>query len=310
MIIGAIDVGSNSVKLLVGAVKAGRVREIARRSAVTRLGGGLDGTGLLSRAAQDRTIEVLRSYRKDCEKLGAERIVAAGTEALRVARNGRKFAERCFAKAGLRLRILNGREEARLAFLGATAGRREARIAAIDIGGGSTEIMVGSPGKLAMAASLPLGAVRLTELHSRSDPPTLAERLSMLKAVNEGLLKLQAGLRDAAARAGTFLGIGGTCVNVARMVRPAGSPEGRVVPLEKLETILERLAELPLARRKRVPGIDPDRADIIVAGARIMAESLRALEFGSFTATVHGLRRGLLLQEGRRYNRPSHDHRP
>ena len=300
MIIGAIDIGSNTVKLLVGAVKSGRVRPIARRSAVTRLGGGLDDTGQLPRTAQDRTIDVLRQFRKVCEKLRADRIVAAGTEALRVARNGRAFVKRCRKETGLPVRILSGAEEARTAFLGATSGRREPALAAIDIGGGSTEIMVGKPGILRDASSLPLGAVRLTELHLKSDPPTLAERLSLLQAVNEGLTALPKPLRLAASRSATLLGIGGTCVNVARMAGGARLPEGLVVSLDTLESILDRLAALPLSRRKKVRGIDPDRADIILAGARIMAEAMRLLEIGSFTATVHGLRRGLILQEAAR----------
>ena len=300
MIIGAIDIGSNSVKLLVGAVKSGSVRPIARRSEITRLGGGLDGTERLPRAAQDRTIGVLQQFRKVCEKHKADRIVAAGTEALRVARNGQAFVKRCRKEAGFPVLILSGAEEARMAFLGATSGRREASLAAIDIGGGSTEFMVGKPGKLGDAASLPLGAVRLTELHLKSDPPTLAERLSLLHAVHVGLDPLPARLRLAAGRCATLLGIGGPCINVARMAGGSQDPEGRVVSLEKLESILDRLAELPLSRRKKVRGIDPDRADIIIAGARIMAEALRLFEIGSFTATVHGLRRGLMLHEAAR----------
>ena len=294
MIIGAIDVGSNSVKLFVAAVKGRSIRPLAHRSAITRLGGGIDRTRRLSRAAQDRTIAVLRDFRAECAKRGVDRIVAATTEAVRIALNGRAFAERCRAEAGVSLRILSGREEARLAFLGATSGRRERHLSAIDIGGGSTEIMVGSPGKLDIAASVPLGAVRLTEMHLKSDPPTLAERLATLKEVHEGLEALPPRLVRAAAHS-TLLGIGGTCVNVARMVRPAGDPEGRKVPIDKLESILHRMAEAPLARRRRIPGIDKDRADIIVAGARILVESMKALGVDSYTATLHGLRRGLVL---------------
>jgi exopolyphosphatase/guanosine-5'-triphosphate,3'-diphosphate pyrophosphatase len=301
MIIGAIDVGSNSVKLLVVATKGRSFKSLAHKSAVTRLGGGIDLAGSLSREAQDRTIAILLQFKRACADLEVERLVAAGTEALRIARNGRAFAERCRKEAGIPLRILSPREEARLAFLGATTGRREPRLAAIDIGGGSTEIMVGKPGKLGIAASVPLGAVRLTERHLKSDPPTLVERLDLLKAAHDGLRRLPAGLRRAAGRDATLLGIGGTCVNVARMVHPNGLPEGREVPLEALEAILQQLAELPLARRKRVPGIDLDRADIIVAGARILVEAMNTLGVDSYTATIHGLRRGLILETaGRR----------
>jgi exopolyphosphatase/guanosine-5'-triphosphate,3'-diphosphate pyrophosphatase len=299
MILGAIDVGSNSVKLLVASVSKGRVRDLDQRSAVMRLGGRIDRTRRLAPAAQDRTIALIRRYRRLCERHDADRIVAVGTEALRVARNGRSFAERCRKEAGVPLRILAGRDEARLAFLGATSGRRERRVAAIDIGGGSTELMYGAPGKIRGEASLPLGAVRLTETHLKSDPPTLAERLSMLQAVNESLRNLPETVRRGAKAAGILLGIGGTCVNVARMVKPSAHPEGRTVGLEALEDILNRLAELPLSKRRKVPGIDPDRADIILAGARILVETMKKLGIDSFTATIHGLRRGMILESAK-----------
>jgi exopolyphosphatase/guanosine-5'-triphosphate,3'-diphosphate pyrophosphatase len=297
MIIGAIDVGSNSVKLLIASAKGRVVRPLAQESAITRLGGGVDRTGSIARGAQDRTIALLRKFRRACDKAGADRVAAVGTEALRLARNGRTFAQRCCKETGISLRILSGREEARLAFQGATTGRHESRLAAIDIGGGSTEIMFGKPGELQGAMSLALGAVRLTELHMKSDPPALVERLALMQRVHEELSRLPGKFRHATDHHATFLGIGGTCINVARMVKPKGSPEGRVVRLEALEEILDRLALLPLARRKKVPGIDPDRADIILAGARVMAETLKALQVDSFTATVHGLRRGLVLHE-------------
>lgn len=295
MIIGAIDVGSNSVKFLVASVKRGRVRPIAQRSEVTRLSGGLDRTGALSPAAQRRTIAVLRRFLPMVVEHGAEKIVAVGTEALRAARNGKAFAERCFREASVPVRIISGREEARLAYLGATGGRSEKRLAAVDIGGGSTEFMAGRPGRLEIDVSVPMGAVRLTEMHLKSDPPALVERLSLLKGVHDGLQRLPRRLLASVRKADAFLGIGGTCVNVARMVHPDGNPEGRHVRVEALESILDRLAELPLARRRRVPGIDPTRADIIVAGARILVESLKAFELGGFIATTRGLRHGLIL---------------
>lgn len=297
MIIGAIDVGSNTVKLLVASANGRGVRPLVQQSAIMRLGGGVDRTGRIARGAQDRTITLLKKYRRVCEKSRADRIAAVGTEALRIAANGRSFAERCRKEAGIPLRILSGRDEARLAFLGATSGRRERRLAAIDIGGGSTEIMYGRPGALQGAVSLALGAVRLTELHLKSDPPTLLERISLLQRVREELDKLPGKFRRAAKRHVTLLGIGGTSVNVARMFRPRGSPEGRAVRLDALEDMIDRLAQMPLSRRKKVPGIDPDRADIIIAGARIMAETLKALNVDSFTSTVHGLRRGVILHE-------------
>ncbi|HKS16852.1 MAG TPA: hypothetical protein VJU16_06040 [Planctomycetota bacterium] len=297
MIIGAIDVGSNSVKFLVASVERSRVTPLAQQSAITRLSGGLDRTGSISPEAQERTIKAIRGFLPLIAGFTPERIVAVATEAARVARNGRTFAERCGRETGVRVRIIPAREEARLSFLGATAGRKERHLAAIDIGGGSTEVIYGKPGKLEIDVSVPLGAVRLTEKHLRADPPTLAERLAMLKEVHEGLSTLPKGLIDAARRSGTVLGIGGTCVTLARMVRPKGKPGSGRVSLDELESLLEDIAVLPLAQRERVPGIDPERADIILGGARILVEALRMFDVTAFTATAHGLRWGLVLDQ-------------
>jgi exopolyphosphatase/guanosine-5'-triphosphate,3'-diphosphate pyrophosphatase len=291
MIIGAIDVGSNSVKLLVAEVHRRETRLLAHRSAITRLGRGLGRTGRISPEAQDRTLEVLREFRRVCGDLGAGRVVAAATEAVRTARNGRRFAERCRKEAGIPLHVVSGREEARLAFLGATWGRRERRLAAIDVGGGSTELMLGRPGRLETAASLGLGAVALTEAHLALDPPAPREREALLEAVTRGLAGIPTRLRSGPA--GTLLGIGGTCVNVARM---AGSPEGRPLARSDVETLFDRLSRKTLEDRKKIQGLDPERADIIVAGAAILLGAMRVLGFKAFTATVHGLRRGLVLQ--------------
>jgi len=295
MIIGAIDVGSNSVKFLVASVNRGRVTPLAQRSAITRLSGGLDRTGSISPAAQERTIKAIRGFLPLIAEFKPDRTVAVATEAVRVARNGRTFAERCSRETGVRIKIIPAREEARLSFLGATAGRKEPHLAAIDIGGGSTEVTYGKPGKLEIDISVPLGAVRLTEKHLHTDPPTLAERLTMLKEVHDGLSTLPQGLIRAANRSGAVLGIGGTCVTLARMVRPNGKQDSRRVSLAELETVLEDIADLPLSKRKLVPGIDPERADIILGGARILVEALRMFDVSSFIATAHGRRWGLAL---------------
>jgi len=306
MIIGAIDVGSNSVKLLVAEVAGRATRILAQRSAVTRLGRGLDRTRRLSPASQEHTIEIIRQFRRTAEELGVDRVTAVATEAARTARNGRAFVARCRKETRVPLRLISGREEARLAFLGATVGRRERRVAAVDIGGGSTEIMIGAPGRLEKSSSLPLGAVRLTEALLKSDPPTLAERLALLESVRGRLGRLSPPLVREARGGVTLLGIGGTCVNVARMAAPDGDPEGRRIALGELEGILDRLAGVPLAERKLIPAIDPERADIIVAGARILVEVMKMLELTSYTATIHGLRRGMVLEASRRPSR----HRP
>lgn len=286
MMLAAIDVGTNSVKLLVGRVCSGRVIPVLHRARITRLGEGLGRSKRISPGAAERTLEALAEFRRLAEVRGAEAVAAAGTRALRAASNRAAFLARCRREAGLEVRVLSGREEARLAFCGAagTQGGRGA-LAAIDVGGGSTEIMVGEPpNRLRASWSLPLGAVTLTERFLAHDPPT-AQELERLRAQARRRLA-----RVPVRRVGDLLGIGGTVSAVLRLVGRRGRAERGEV-----ESLAERFSRLAAAARERL-GVERGRADIVVAGAWILVEAMKRLGAGALRSADGGLRHGMLLE--------------
>ncbi len=304
MILAAIDVGTNSVKLQIARHEGGRFKVLDDRSTVTRLGRGLGRSGVIAPESAALTMEVLRSYLVSCRAEGARKVLAVGTEALRRAKNGAEFAEGFRREFGLPLKVITGEEEARLAFLGATWGREEDSLAALDIGGGSTELMIGAPGRLEAAKSARVGAVSMTEKHVAADPPAPRELRALRAEVRAALDKLPLRILEKAAQEPTLIGIGGTCANLGAMYahrkgesRPA--LHGRRLSIDVVQRLADRLAALPLSARKRVEGLHPDRADIIVAGAYILLEVLDLLRMPTVTVSLHGIRRGLLVEAAR-----------
>jgi exopolyphosphatase/guanosine-5'-triphosphate,3'-diphosphate pyrophosphatase len=286
MTLAAIDVGTNSVKLLVGCISAGRVIALLSRARITRLGEGLGRGKRISPEAAERTLAALTEFRRLAEESGARALAAAGTRALRAASNRAAFLSRCRTEAGVEVRVLSGRDEARLAFRGATgAVRSSGPVAAIDVGGGSTEIMVGEPpDRLRAAWSLPLGAVTLTERFLAHDPPD-AEELGRLRAEVRRRLA-----RVPARRAGEILGIGGTASTVLRLTGRGGRASRHEV-----EALAEHLSLRTAAERERM-GVEPGRADIVAAGAWVLAEAMRRLGADHLRAAEGGLRHGILLE--------------
>ncbi|MBI2932354.1 MAG: Ppx/GppA family phosphatase [Planctomycetes bacterium] len=303
MIIGAIDVGTNSVKLLVAQRRDGGLRTLAHRAVITRLGAGLDKTGILKLDATDRTLQALSDFKELCDRLGCDRVVAVGTEALRRARNAKEFIERCEYEAGLRLRVIDGREEATLSFSGATADWPDRLLAAVDVGGGSTEIIVGRAERLSFFASRPLGAVSLTEKYFTSDPPREGEVERARKAIRRGLPLPPDALREPLIASGNLVGVGGTSITLAAILakRRPGRPRlhGMAAQAPEIDALFSELAAMPSGERRRIEGLEPDRADIIVGGLLILIETMRALTMPRLLVSQHGLRRGLILEEAR-----------
>ena len=188
----AIDVGTNSVKLLVGRVEGTTVTPLLHRSINTRLGEGLHASGQIAPEAADRTMAALKELRDLATSRGAERVAAVGTLALREAANAAEFLARGRSEAGLDIRILTGQEEARLSYQGASSAAATDEVLAIDIGGGSTEIMQGTRTELARSWSLDLGAVTMTEEFLRSDPPGADEMLTLSAEIRRHLLPVAA----------------------------------------------------------------------------------------------------------------------
>jgi exopolyphosphatase/guanosine-5'-triphosphate,3'-diphosphate pyrophosphatase len=296
MTLAAIDIGTNSVKLLVGDVEGHQVTPLLHRAANTRLGEGLQASGEISKEAADRTLATLSEFRRLAEERGARRIAAVGTLALRTARNSRAFLERCREEAGLEVRVLTGEQEAGLSFQGSSWASRAEQVAAIDIGGGSTEIMVGTRLKLHASWSLAMGAVTLTEQHLRTDPPAAVEMMALSSAIRRHLVPVIARV----GKSGELVGTGGTVAALLKLLRVASGDDPReihqkTVPFETVSALGIHLSLKTVAERERM-GLEKGRADIIVAGAWILTAAMSHLEASSLRASVHGLRHGLLIE--------------
>ncbi len=270
MPVAVIDIGTNTTRLLVAERDDdGAVVELGRRTTITSLGQGVDATGRLAPEAMERVARAIAEYRELIDRLGAERIVAVATSAMRDAENGPAFRDELKERFGVDARTISGDEEARLTFLGATAGRRDDRqTVVIDIGGGSTEYVSGRPGLGPdHYESTQMGSVRHTERFLRSDPPTGEELESLAEDVRKTVPRVEAQHGIAVA---------GTATSLAA-IDGAERVHGYTLSLAACERIAAMLAALPLAERREVDGLHPDRAPTIVAGAVILTESVRTL---------------------------------
>jgi exopolyphosphatase/guanosine-5'-triphosphate,3'-diphosphate pyrophosphatase len=274
--VGAVDMGTNSTRLLVADVDDGELAEVERLLRITRLGDRVDADGRLSEASMKRVHAVLEGYAETARGLGAERVLATATSAVRDAANGREFLAEVARRHGFETRLLTGREEAGLTYRGVTSRlSAEAGTLVCDIGGGSTELILGGPDGVVDATSLDMGCVRMSERCLRSDPPTGGE----VEALREAAAALLP--RELTSRASTLVGVAGTVTTLATidLGLEREIPEeidGHALLSDAVETLLGRLAALPLDERREVRGLMPERAPTIVAGAAIAAEVLKA----------------------------------
>jgi exopolyphosphatase / guanosine-5'-triphosphate,3'-diphosphate pyrophosphatase len=279
--VGVVDLGTNSTRLLVADIEDGAVSELERRTVVTRFGEGVDATGRLSEAAMERVADALGGYREVIDRLGAEHVVAVATSAMRDAENGPAFREHLRERFDIDARTITGDEEARLTFAGATAAREDtASTVVIDIGGGSTEYVVGRPrDDPGFYVSTRMGSVRHTERFLPTDPPT-DEELAALAADAARIAKeeVPGRVRDATQHGIAVAGTATTLAAIDQQLDPYDRDRvhGYRLGLAAGERMLRMLAALPLAERREVMGLDPGRAPSIVAGAGILVESIHA----------------------------------
>ena len=280
--VAVIDMGSNSTRLLVADVRDGTVQELARETRITRLAQGVDSTGSLAEEAVDRVLAALADYRAEIDRLGAARVTAVATSAVRDADNGAEFLATLRERFGFEAQILSGDEEARLTFLGATAARPSGGdpTLVLDIGGGSTEFVVGVAGEdPAFHVSAQAGAVRQTERHVTGDPPPREDLQALALEASE--IIAAAVPQDLRRSTKSGIAVAGTATSVAAIDQELDpyDPErvhGYELQLAACERILALLAELPEDERRRVKGLHPDRAPTIVAGVVILIEAMRA----------------------------------
>jgi exopolyphosphatase/guanosine-5'-triphosphate,3'-diphosphate pyrophosphatase len=295
--VAVVDIGSNSTRLLIADVESGRVSEVERQSRVTRLGRGVDLSGQLSAEAIEAACDAIADYVEICREASVEKVEAIATSAVRDASNGSAFVAELRERFALSARVLDGEEEARLTYLGATCEHSPSEpTLVVDIGGGSTELIVGTGEEVAFHTSLQAGVVRHTERHIGSDPPTAIE-LEGLAADVRGLIEsaLEPGVtaEEGIAVAGTPTSL--AAVELELVPYDPERVHGHVLQLRSIQRMLSRLASAPLSKRIEIPGLHPERAPTIVAGVVILVEAMRAFGLERITVSEHDILYGAAL---------------
>jgi exopolyphosphatase/guanosine-5'-triphosphate,3'-diphosphate pyrophosphatase len=297
MRIATIDIGTNSVLLLIVEPQTHGLASVHERATITRLGQGVDANGVLAPEAVERTLACLRDYAATIADADVERVGAVATSAMRDARGGDAFLDAAESLLGVRPEVISGEREAALTFEGALSGLDiVGDVAVFDVGGGSTEIVLGTVGDsgsiLASAVSLDVGAVRLTERHLKSDPPS-EEQLQAVRRDVRGALQASPALRGR-----PLVGVAGTVTTLAALAHQVAPYDGeRVhgagVSAAQLDELVRLLAGKPLDERRQLAALDPRRADVIVAGAIVVQEVARHADAAAITASDRGVRWGL-----------------
>jgi exopolyphosphatase/guanosine-5'-triphosphate,3'-diphosphate pyrophosphatase len=303
----AVDIGSNSVRLKISRLQGGRLRAIHEDREVTRLGEGVFRSGFLTPESMAETVKVLRRFHRSTQQVVTDTVRVVATSAMRDARNSQAFLEWVRSSTGWKIEIISGLEEARLIHLGLVSGSRVDRSSTlmIDLGGGSCELTVTRDGHIRDMVSLPLGAVRLTDEFLRHDPPRKGELKRLLgfvtREVNRIAPRIVAGkVKNVIATSGTAAALAAAAANLRR---GTGNRQRLLVSRVEMSRIAKRLARLPVAERRKIEGIGPRRAEIVVAGAMVYHELLDRCHLKTFRYSPMGLRDGILAQMAAEYDR-------
>jgi exopolyphosphatase / guanosine-5'-triphosphate,3'-diphosphate pyrophosphatase len=278
--VGAVDLGTNSTRLLIADVEYGRVDEVGRALQITRLGEGVDERRRLLPLPVARVRNVLSEFRRELDRLGAERTLAVATSAVRDAENGEAFLGEIERSYGFSTRLLSGDEEAQFTYRGVTAGKTlEPATLVVDIGGGSTELIQAD-----RRTSLDVGSVRLTE--------RFGEAAEAIREYARGLTP-ELDVRAAVGVAGTITSL--AALDLGLVDYDPDRVHGHVLTATAVDEQLARLAAMPLEERRRLPGLEPERAPVIVAGAAILQAILSAYDLDAIEVSEHDLLYGAAL---------------
>ena len=303
--LAAVDIGTNTVRLLVSDVFAdGTKTDVVRRAIITRLGQGLGESGMFKPEAVVRTLETLAAYSDEIRELGVEAVKVVATSAARDAGNSGEFLEAAGNILGTAVAVVSGETEASFAFLGATFDfpfeNPDNPVVVFDVGGGSTEVISGRGRTMEHAVSLDIGSVRLTELFVRNDPPTGVEVAKIQERarveIEEGLERLAPVVKDS-----VVIGVAGTVTTIKAVDLELSPYDSAKVHLSVLtgaevDRVLMKFLMLPLTERLELPGLEPKRADVIIAGTIITEVVLDALgASGGLTVSEHDIIDGTLL---------------
>lgn len=293
MRIGVIDIGTNSTLLLICDAEGEKLRAIREEAAVTRLGEGLEVSGRLKKEAMERTAKTVKRYLEICRRAGVEKAIAIGTSALREAENSGELVY-MIGGMGLKVRVISGEEEAFLSFLSVAMDEAlglRGRFAVVDVGGGSTEVMIGERGKMLFYRSFGMGIVKLAERFLRSDPPTEGEMAEMMSFI-DSIWEIEAG------GASSLVSIGGTGTTLAAMKLKLDrfDPQkvhGVELSYDEIRSILRRLSSIPSHLRAEMPGMEPGREVVIVSGTAILESLMRKLGVDRMLVSSKGVRYGV-----------------
>jgi exopolyphosphatase/guanosine-5'-triphosphate,3'-diphosphate pyrophosphatase len=298
--LAALDVGTNSTRLLVADVEGGAVvAEHVREMVITRLGKSVDRTGRFDPAALDRTLEVLAGYAETCRRLGVERRRLVATSATRDAADRQVFLDGVRDLLGVDAEVLTGQAEAAAAYRGATAGLADDRpTLVVDIGGGSTELILGDGATARASVSLDIGCVRLFERHLHGDPPHPAEVAALRADVGGHLAGVGEVLDPAAAE--RVVGVAGTVTTVTAIAFALDAYDPRRIHHQTLNAaeigaVAEKLAAMTVAERAAMPVMAKGREDVIAAGALLLDELVRSFRLPAVTASETDILDGVLL---------------
>jgi exopolyphosphatase / guanosine-5'-triphosphate,3'-diphosphate pyrophosphatase len=306
-VFAAVDIGSNSVRLKVARLRGRKLQAIHEDREVTRLGEGVFRSNFLSPESMAETVKVLRRFHRTVQRLGTDSVRAVATSALRDARNSQAFLEWVRSATGWSVEIISGLEEGRLIHLGLVSNLRlqASSVLMIDLGGGSCELTVSKRGHIRETASLPLGAVRLSNEFLSHDPPRKRELLGLRSFVAREVGRVSR--RIVAARVQAAIATSGTAAALSaaasHLIRRAAGARTPVVSAGEMRQLAKLISRLSLEERRKIEGIGPRRAEIIVAGALVYQELMERCQLRSFRYSPLGLRDGLLAQMAAEYDR-------
>lgn len=297
--VAVIDIGTNTLLLLVVAVEGpGRLRAVHDACRFGRLGQGLERSGQLAPEAVERSLAILREYRATMDQLGVDAVAAVGTQSLREARNSEAFTRPAAEILGVPVKVISGSREAELVHRAVAAtfpALASAPLMVADVGGGSTEIIVAGPGGVSSFTSVPIGSVRLTERHLHGDPPSQAEVQALVADIDATLagLELPVGAR--------VVGTAGTATSIASVALALESYDservnGFVASTVVVEQQLARYFSLAVEQRCGLPGLEPERADVVAGGVAIFARLLRRVQAPELLVSDRGVRWGMAYE--------------
>ena len=299
MRVASIDIGTNTILLLIADVDEGELRPLFEMETIVGLGKGLQKDGILSQEAMKRGLQTLTQYLQQCQTKGAKKIFAVGTSALREAKNSRDFLNTIKEKLDLSIEIISGEEEAHLSFLAVARDLKELKktTLVIDVGGGSTEFILGKGDQIIQWQSFPLGSVRFTEQFLLSDPIQREEWEKMEKEIRESLDRIPYPQEPF-----SMVAVGGTATTLASVKQGLEEfiPEKIhhfVLTKEALKNQLQLYRSKTIDERRKILGLPPARADVILAGGAILYMAMEKLKSPTVLISCHGIRYGLLYQK-------------